>query len=430
MTFSISAFSQDINHCKNIALDFVRMFQTNENDSIYSYFDSNMKKAINPDQIAMIWPAFIENDGKFQRYENQRDKVFQGYLMVETNLIFESKSYTMRLAFDKESKVAGLFFVPIRTEISRENISPPNSIWAEEELVVKSGTLALPGTICYPRNSNSYPIVVFVHGSGPNDRDETIGPNKIFAELAHALAEKGIASIRYDKRTFLVQSTGDANIPHSGLNEIVVEDALAALDLALRTVPQDNKVFLLGHSLGASLAPSIANQFPKLGGVIMLAASSMPIEDEVLRQTKYLFKKDGFSFAERKQYRDMKKRVKNVKNIDAFLAKKIVPELPLTNDTAFWRDILRMNPIADAQKVQIPVLILQGERDYQVTMKSFDKWKLEIDGKKNFEFKSYPKLNHIFHEGDGKSFPNEYSVKGNIPAYLLSDISLWILSKN
>ncbi|MDZ7606573.1 MAG: hypothetical protein U5K79_13515 [Cyclobacteriaceae bacterium] len=54
-----------------------------------------------------------------------------------------------------------------------------------------------------PKGKNSFPIVLFVHGSGPNDRDETIGPNKPFRDIAYGLAEKGIASLRYDKRTFV-----------------------------------------------------------------------------------------------------------------------------------------------------------------------------------------------------------------------------------
>lgn len=427
--FSIKISAQDSKVCKQISTDVIRMFQSNECDSIYAHFDENMQKAMNSDQLEQIWPAFESNDGKFIRWENQREKTFQGYKLIETNLIFKDKAYTLRLAFDKETKISGLFFVPIRTNIEN-NVQPETSnIWREENINIKNGFVVLPGTLCTPKNSNSYPIVVFVHGSGPNDRDETIGPNKIFSDLAHALAKKGIGSIRYDKRTYLVQSHGDS-LPISGLNEVVIDDALAAIDLALRTVPQDNKVFLLGHSLGASLAPRIANKFPNLGGVIMLAATSMPLEDEVLRQTKYLLKRDGFKCNERKEYKNMKVKVKNVKEIETYLAEKTVPELPLTNDTAFWRDVHRMTPIADALKLQMPVFILQGERDYQVTMDSYEKWKTEIDGRKNFEFKSYPLLNHLFHEGNGKSYPDEYSIKGNIPAYVLSDISLWILSKN
>lgn len=432
LVIAINIKAQDSNQCKNIAIDVIRMFQNNQPDSIYNMMDDKMQKAISPEQLSMIWPAFITNDGNFVKWENQKEKTFQGYLLIETNLMFERKSYTMRLAFDDETKISGLFFVPIRTYSVKDDLPANKSTayWTEEPLKVKTGMISLPGVLCIPKNTKTYPIVVFVHGSGPNDMDETIGPNKIFADLAHALAEKGIASLRYDKRTYVIQQTGDTSIPYSGLENVVIEDAVAALDIALRTVPQGNKVFILGHSLGASLAPEIANRVKNLGGIIMLAGTPIPIEDEVLRQTKYLYKENCFSCKERKEYRDMKKRVENVKNIDHFLLLHQVPDLPLVNDTAFWRDVHHMNPGEELLKSQIPVLILQGERDYQVTMKSFEKWFELADGKKNIEFKSYPKLNHLFHESEGKSYPKEYSVQGVIPGYVKSDISLWILSKN
>lgn len=422
--------AQDVEKAKATSLDVVRMFSNQHSDSIALFFDNNMSKAMSKENLKLIWPAFIASDGDFQKVDNQKTKTYQGYLLVESNIIFERKSYTMRLAFDKENKIAGMFFVPIRTAKVRENRNIDNQYYREEDITVKTGTLKLPGTLTVPKGLTHFPIVVFVHGSGPNDRDETIGPNKIFRDLAHGLAKKGIASLRYDKRTYIIKTTGDTSIPYSGLEEVVIEDALSAIKLAQRTVSQGDKVFLLGHSLGAYLAPEIVNRTSNLGGVIMMAGNALPLEEVVLDQFKYLYKKDGYTCAERKDIRALKKKIKNVKNIETYLSQKIVPDLPLTNDTAFWRDVHRYHQLEAVIKVQIPVLLLQGERDYQVSMENFELWKTTVGGKKNFEFKSYPKLNHLFLEGEGLSYPQEYNTIGNIPKYVMSDITTWILNNN
>ena len=426
----VVAKAQDTTRCKSLSYDVIRMFQTSQTDSIYDLFDKKMKSALSKDKLKMIWPAFISDDD-FVKIDNRRIRSYQGYLLTETNLVFTKKTYTMRLAFDKETHIAGMFFVPVRTANLRDkkqNVQSP--YYREEAVTVKSGLIQLPGTLCVPKGSKHFPIVVFVHGSGPNDRDETIGPNKIFADIAHELAKKGIASLRYDKRTYVIKTTGDTNIPHSGFYDVVIEDAVSALRLALRTVPEGDRVFLLGHSLGAWLAPEIAGRVPQVAGVIMMAAPAKPLEDIVLEQFKYLYKRNGYTCTERKEIHKLKKKVRNVKKIDRYLAEKTVPELPLVNDTAFWRDAFHYNALKAAGKITTPILILQGGRDYQVTPDNFELWKQTYGNKKNFEFIFYDNLNHIFHEGEGKSYPEEYNNAGVIPAKVMSDITTWILNNN
>lgn len=78
----------------------------------------------------------------------------------------------------------------------------------------------------------------------------------------------------------------------------------------------------------------------------------------------------------------------------------------------------------------MPILILQGERDYQVTMQDFELWQSNLSGKSNVAFRSYPALNHLFLEGESKSTPSEYNVEKNIPGYVINDMASWIKDKN
>lgn len=401
-------------------------FQENQSDSIYALFDKTMKSAIDIPTLNKIWSGFLNSDGKFVKSDPIKLSPSGKYLVSLRQIYFEQKSYKMKLVFNSENQISGMFFIPYRTHKNKVKLVN-NEYFEESQTYVKNGRIKLPAIFTRPKNVKSFPVVVFVHGSGPNDMDETIGPNKIFKDLAHNLAKQGIGSLRYDKRTYLMR-TSKENLPIDGLNDVVIDDAIAAVKLAQRLAQPSTDVFLLGHSLGASLSPKIAIANKDIKGIIMMAAAARPLEDLVYEQYKYLYKKDGLNCTERKDLHQLKRKVKRVKKIDAYLLKKSIPELPLTNDTSFWRDIHHYNAVETAQNIHIPTLILQGERDYQVNMKDYKIWMEQLSNRKNFQLKSYPKLNHIFHEGEGLSYPEEYGKAGNIPDYVLSDISKWILN--
>jgi fermentation-respiration switch protein FrsA (DUF1100 family) len=92
----------------------------------------------------------------------------------------------------------------------------------------------------------------------------------------------------------------------------------------------------------------------------------------------------------------------------------------------YWKDLDSYDPARTAAKLSIPMLILQGERDYQVTLADLQGWRTALEGRANVTIKSYPTLNHLFLPGEGKSTPAEYDRAGQIPAFVLDDIAGWI----
>ncbi len=102
----------------------------------------------------------------------------------------------------RPARLSGLSMRPPAPEVP---YAPPDyavaGAYTEREVTVGSGEWALPGTLTMPAGPGRFPAVVLVHGSGPNDRDETFGPNKTFKDLALGLASRGVAVLRYDKRT-------------------------------------------------------------------------------------------------------------------------------------------------------------------------------------------------------------------------------------
>lgn len=287
-------------------------------------------------------------------------------------------------------------------------VAPFDSVHLEESPIeVVSGNYKLPGTLTRPKGKTHLPIIILVHGSGPQDRDGSIGPNKIYRDIAWGLAAKGIAVLRYDKRTYVY---GKASVPEGKEitpDEEVVEDAVSACQLAASLPFIDKrKVFIAGHSLGGLLAPLIATRCPSVTGLILLAAPSRPQDDILKEQIRYLGSLNG--------------------NTDEKLLAQQYQQIKAAAPQIYWDYLDKYAPVMTACSLSVPMLFLQGERDYQVTMQDFAMWKLGMFGKTNATFQSYPTLNHCFMEGTGKSTPMEYNHPARVYGKVMEDIAKWV----
>jgi dienelactone hydrolase len=330
--------------------------------------------------------------------------------------------------------VEGLFFAESKSSSATEEWTSPaytnSSSFQEKEVTVGSGEWALPGTLTLPKGNGPFPAVVLVHGSGPNDRDESVGPNKPFRDLAWGLASQGVAVLRYEKRTRQYAEKMADMIDQITVKEETIEDALLAVDLLRHTDGIDPQhIYVLGHSLGGMLFPRIGLLDLGIAGFLSMAGAARPLEDVVIDQVTYLANLDGTVSAEEKaQLEQVQKQVNQVK--DPNLSKAILStDLPLGIPAAYWLDLRGYQPAQAAKDLQRPILILQGGRDYQVTEADFNLWKKALDGLNGVEFKFFPALNHLFIEGEGKSTPAEYEKPGHVAEEVVNDIAKWILAQ-
>ena len=307
---------------------------------------------------------------------------------------------------------------------------PADSLsFAQREVVVECGDFRLPATLTLPAEAalRKVPCVVMVHGSGPNDRDETIGPNKPFRDLAQGLAARGIATLRYDKRTFVYKQNSVPQGRELDYDVEVTDDAVAAIALA-STLPEvaTDSVYLLGHSLGGTLAPRIAERAPQLAGLVVMAGLVRPLGDAILEQVEYILSLQGEPNEQaRLQVETLKRQVENMKRLDTFEYNPALP-LPMGIPASYWRMTLQYKPAEVAARLQLPMLFLQGERDYQVTMIDFGLWQVNLMFSRWATFKSYPRLNHLMQEGEGKAVPAEYQQAQPVAAEVLDDVARFV----
>jgi uncharacterized protein len=300
----------------------------------------------------------------------------------------------------------------------------------ERKVSFTSDGLKFPAILTLPKNRTAVPIVVLVQGSGPQDADETIGPNKPFRDLALGLSAAGIATLRYDKRTHFAPQSFQ---PHPDLDHEVTLDAVAALDF-VTTLPEidRNRIFLLGHSLGGTMAPVIASDFlagrhGSLRGIIFMAAGAVSVDETIERQTAFQAKRhdapDSAIEQMQKQWRDVFATVKDTNTP----ADRVLGVGLLQAPAGYWRSWLAQDPAAELAKLGLPALVLRGFKDTQISEKDF-KLLEKANTAPGSIGEQFDGLNHLFMPVAGESTGDEYLQPSHVSPAVTFTIAHWILT--
>ncbi|HRR91879.1 MAG TPA: alpha/beta fold hydrolase [bacterium] len=415
------AYSNEMN-IDALARSFIDSLVAERFTEIEMSFTKELSKAVPGETLKAIWESIISTLGKFNEILDIKITEYKEYRIASVRCDFERGTLEIQITFDKELRIAGLYFLQPQFKATYTPPSYANQdSFTEIEVVLGDGKWKLPGLLTLPKTDKPYPAVVLVHGSGPNDKDETIGTNKPFKDLAWGLASRGIAVLRYEKRTRYYGE--ESLIEGFTVNEEVIEDVISAVDFLYQREEIDkNKIFILGHSLGGMLAPRIAEKTDKVRGIIMLAGTIKDLLEIIPKQAKYLASLDSkITEEEMREIEDLEKKIEDIKS-----SKVGKDENILGAPGSYWLDLINYNPLESIKNLELPILVLQGDRDYQVTVDDFKLWQEELKDKPNVTFKLYKGLNHLFIYGEGKSTTEEYYRPGNVSQEVIEDIANWI----
>lgn len=381
-------------------------------------FGAKMLAAMPLEALEATWLSLADRAGAFQGISGFRHEDRDGYRVVIVTTKHKRIPVDVRVVFDADERIAGLWFAPA-TLVWRAPSYVNAKSFVESDLAVRD----LPGTLALPNAPRPLRAAVLVHGSGPNDRDESIGAYKVFRDLAQGLASRGVAVLRYEKRSKHAPSSLAGAIDQD--DEVSFDARAAVAALAARSEIDPKHIVVIGHSQGGSLAPRIARGTPSIAAIAILAGDTRPFEVLFLEQHRYLLSLQGADEATRnaklESLRDDFRRVRSEGPSDELLAVNHIKA-----PRRYWRDVIDYQGAPIAKELSIPMFVAQGARDYQVTMEDFDGWKSALGGRSDVTFRVYPTLNHAFVAGEGPSTPDEYSWPGHVDGAVVEDLARWV----
>jgi len=401
--------------------------------------------------------SVIINGDSVRLEANKAGVVYSGLIVADTLIeghFIQGSGQPIVLNLLKFESIPGT--PPPRHQIPKK---PYPYIEEEVEFDNPRSGLKLAGTLTIPEEGKDFPAVVLITGSGPNDRDETIWGHKVFLVLADHLTRQGIAVLRVDDRG-VGGSTGDHST--ASMSDFA-DDAVAAVNyLADRKQIDLKKIGIIGHSLGADIAPMVANRSSNVDFIVLMAGAGITLAETIHMQTEHIYSQRAAS----KEAIDLNRRINQAvfeigamktdrAAMEVALAKtfaRLEPELlRLNNDDRKKVELpeklypedyynffsaqmifdLNYNPCQELEKLNQPILILAGNLDKQVSASiNFPLIEAALEKANNTRVTSkvFPNVNHLFQTCVTGEIDEYNQIGETIAPEVLNTISDWINS--
>ena len=413
-------------------LAVLELAQAGRFEEIRELFAPALREMVSAGGLQAAWAAEVGQRGPVTSVGAPvSEPAGPGTVAVRIPVTFEHGELAVVMGVTEDGWLTGIQLLPASAAEPTQPWQPPAyadpGAFSEQDLTVGEEPLAVPGTLSLPHQPRPCPAVVLLAGSGPQDRDETIGRNKPLKDLAWGLASHGIGVLRLDKVTYAhapeVRRARDFT-----LSDEYLPQALAAVRLLTGHPAVDSaRVFVAGHSLGGTVAPRVAAAEPSVAGLIILAGGTQPMHRAAVRQLRYLASLDPGSAAAAQPAVDAMTRQANVVDSPSLSPATPDGDLPFGIPAADWLDVRGYDPAAAAAALGKPVLILQGGRDYQSTVaEDLAGWQATLAGRPGVTIRVYEADNHLFFPGSGPSAPAEYEPPQHVDPAVITDIVAWL----
>ena len=386
---------------------------------VCALLDDTMAAQLNADALKQGLDSVVAMAGALDAVESVETDASGVIVLTATH---ERGSVVMKVVFDTAGRISGLGLSPV-VAASESSASLPDGAQAVAVTLFAGTNMALNGEIVLPQGADeSTAWVVFAHGSGASDMDETVGALRPFRDLAYGLAAEGVASLRFDKITYAYPE---------GAYDTVEAEYLTPTAEAVRLLREAlgaGRVYLLGHSEGGMLAPWLVSQCGLDGGIV-LAGTPRPLWEMSYEQNLAMIATMPED-ARPALLEQVEAERERALAIDAGALEDARGQTPFGMDAYYIRHMDGLDQVALAKGSGKPFLFLWGEADFQVSEQAFRAWEDGLGESESYRYITYPGLNHLFmaaQEGDGIANAMQvYSREGSVDDAVIRDIAGWL----
>ena len=431
LCFSLSALGEGTE--PTIAAQVISALrQPVELDALHARMTADMQSALPVEALSGLWAQLEAAGGEFLGLaDDMAVAEQQGYRIYTQTVLMSRINLTCTVVLDGDGLIAGMNFAPAPA-------APEETAEAGESVMIGEAPWQLPGTLTLPENAQGpVPAVVLVHGSGPNDRDESVGTVKPFRDLAQVLSQRGIAVLRYDKRTYVYgkEIAAAEDFAAFTVEEETIQDAIAAGNLLRQDSRIDpHRIYLLGHSLGGMLAPRIAAESDGLfAGIILANGSNRSLLEIMLRQLTDAA--EDVPEAQREIYRVMLAQAVSAAEALPAMTAEEAQSTAICGQSAyyFWEMAQHPAPAEYLTSLAMPTMLINGQRDFQVNaQEGREGWEAALDMDAPWLTCLWADVNHMLMRPDADpsiaGTANEYNLACTVDDTVAQAIADFILN--
>jgi dienelactone hydrolase len=410
-----------------IATTIVEMARDGRFAEMEQLFGAPLRAVVSAETMRAAWGTEIGSRGPVTTIgEPALTQGKDGLVRARVLVTCEQGALTVSMAIDGKGILQGLALL---APDGAPSWTPPAYAhpkkFAEREVAVGSGPLAVQGTLSLPHGRGPWPGVVLLPPMGSFDRDETSGLNKPLKDLAWGLASRSVAVLRFDMVTYTHSQQVAMKRDFTMTDEYVPYAVAAVRILQQQPTVDTTRVFVLGHSMGGKIAPRVAEALPSIAGLVIMAGDTQPMQRSAIRVARYLAQLSPGPDA----HAAMETMIRQAALVDSPELSPATParELLFGLSGSYWLDLRSYDPVSTAAALDKPMFILQGGRDYQVTVEDdLSRWKAELGQRPNVTIRVYDADNHFFFPGAGPSTPAEYDPAQHVDPAVVADIATWL----